>query len=276
MMRSCSKCHKTQCIDAFAPGGEGEHTERRRANFNAATAEEKEQMATKTCMNCRNINDKCNNKRQTECHDYLSYIQATTPCIDCGQVGTRDLIAFCAKDKDSNAIPMSKLSHWVHRDRGVEAMKANLKNFEARCLCCKSIHDAKGHKLSQFGEWWKAQQMDIGKCAECERIVTDNTHAAFQFAHYTATQKRSRYGDMYSVKEGYNKNELSFDEAIHIATNEVIPVCRLLCKNCHKLETKSRNRGGAASKAQPPSVSVTLELNSKRNWVEVELKLKLG
>jgi len=253
-MRCCSKCHKLQCIDAFAPGGEHEHTERRRANFHAATAEEKERMATSTCMNCRNINDKCNNNRQTECREYLSHIQETTPCIDCGQVGIRDAIAFCAKDPSSKAIFMGRLSHWAHRDRGVDAMKANLENFVARCHCCKSIHNAKGHELSQFGEWWKTQRMNIGKCAECERIVTANTYAAFQFAHHTATQKRNRHGDMYSLDIACQKNELSIDEAIRIATKEVIPVCRLLCRNCHQIETNSRNRG-AGSKAQPLDTS---------------------
>ena len=205
-------------------------------------------MATSTCMNCRKVDTKCKeaNPRRAECSAYLSHIQETTPCSDCGQVGIRDIIAFCAIDPNNN-VKMSQISYWSCKDRGVDAMKDNLKNYVARCQYCRSVHNSKRHNLSQFGEWWKEQSMEHGKCAHCGRVVTDETFAAFPFAHNTAIQKRSRHGDMYSLRKACEAGEISDEEAIQIARDEIIPVCRLLCANCHRIETNSRNKSGSTT-----------------------------
>ena len=217
--RYCKKCGHVQPEDQF----KSRHCRR--------------QTLTKTCETCRQIQSRSQINPTTAagmCKARWEEWKANNPCVVCDE-------------KDPQLIEADHLRDKVHKcsdDRywschgGVPALESELTKCQSLCCWCHRLKTKR-----ERGTWKEprilkrraivnAEKMRRGKCLRCPRRVTLETCCAFDFDHRDASTKVMNVSRLVFVSQSF------FDQ--HHKSE--IKACDLLCCNCHKKVTVSRNQ----------------------------------
>ena len=227
-----------------------EGMDRKRARFDDAVAQDRIPGAedrTKTCKQCREYQVRQSEKstpstqRLSECEAY--YRSQLTAC-DCGESRQACLALYKSGDAAKEVKSLSTFNYWSAAFRGVEKMKEARHNFTLHCrFCFSAFHSTRELDKTDFDVWLDSRMMT--SCAVCDRVATTDTLRGFQFAHDDSTMKtvHPTLGalDMYTLRRGVREGKLDPKEAMELATAE-LPRGRVLCHNCHKLETDARGK----------------------------------
>ena len=194
---------------------------------------------TTLCISCRESILKSRKNPTTKvgsCRAFWIEWKKQQTCLDCGCNDSRVMEADHVGKKVYN---VSQFSYWASHG-GVEAMKQELKQCEARCTCCHQIITKKRHDLKRESEGRKQNpthkrrrdqinqvKLKMGTCSVCNRKVTKETCCAFDFDHKDESTL------MIHISNSVYRTEAVFQRHFR----EEIPNCTLKCANCHHVKT---------------------------------------
>lgn len=184
----------------------------------------------KTCISCRNAVRRNEDKRFAYLKKYIDKVKSNNKCMECGY-DTPGALTFHHRS-GIKIHDVANTKFW-HTNGGVEAMKLEMDKCDILCSHCFHIRTRnnrkrKGSPTSSNVLSNHRIKRQIGACqAEgCERKCVEGSECGFHWAHIFAGDKCATVSGMRSGK----------------ARDEEIAKCRLLCANCHKLETDHRRR----------------------------------
>ena len=235
--KSCNKCKKLLPIANFIWSNKGIGQERKRQKIVIAITEGNDSIiskeATSLCEKCRSKKNDYQKDTQKECKDFYQKLCNETPCTSCGVVDGL-CINFCREDESIKYLSDHK--YWgadkKNNNRGIEGMKKDLHKYKAKCSYCFSV-DKQQPPETAFDTWLNDKIVHQGtECAKygCQRVVTLDNIAGFQFAHFDPLNKSLNIG---GLRIKVQNAEMTNEEAQMIATKEW-PKGRILCANCHK------------------------------------------
>lgn len=216
-----------------------------------------QKVCTKMCRHCRLLKQKSRIKNTTKegaCREFWKMIKSKAMCVDCN--GT-DAIEF---DHQRDKIhKLSECSWWAFNG-GVTAMKREAKKCVPRCSNCHAMqHSHNKFKRStnpskaRCNVWRKkdekyayvnSKKLKIGSCCECNYKVTTSNFSSFDFAHNDANTKLHAKDNVSNICN--TNTRLS---VVQQKMDDVMSMCRLLCKNCHRYETNIRNETNNENKS---------------------------
>ena len=219
--RLCKKCSHFKPIDDFT-----------------SKVYRREKLTT-LCISCREISSKAHKNPTTgtgKCRAFWIEWKKQQTCVDCG---CNDWRVMEADHIGKKVEAVGYYNYWAWHG-GVEAMKKELKQCEARCRCCHKIitkirndlkRESEGRKQKSTYKRRRDQidqiKLTIGACVVCDRKVTKETCAAFDFDHKDESTL------MIHISNSVYRTEAVFQRHFR----EEIPKCTLKCANCHHVKT---------------------------------------
>ena len=245
---TCTKCRRSQDIVEFRWDNTKEGHCRKRARFDQALLGDNVPVSedrTKTCRTCRSrhtSSDTPSARRRKECDEW--YRSQLTLCTECHETRP-ECLGLIQVNPGEDVTPLSRIAHWATSDRGVEAMRRNRPLFRVLCFFCKSVSwQQNGDFVTTVFDEWLDDRLLVDECATCSRHATRETLRGFQFAHNDSALKTVHpvIGpvSMMTLRKSVRDGTLTSEEATRLAVNEW-SLGRVLCHNCHRVETSSRN-----------------------------------
>tara|TARA_Y100000746_G_C15465713_1_gene433773 strand:- start:321 stop:1130 length:810 start_codon:yes stop_codon:yes gene_type:complete len=246
-------------IEHFRPS-EGEKFSRKRKAFdeafdtymNNSTDENKhilQKVCTKLCDTCRLQKKQSRIKNTTQegaCREYWYMLKATAKCIDCDAT---DGIDF---DHQTDKVQSLSQYNWWAFNGGIEAMKREAEKCIPRCSNCHAMQHSHNkfkratnpckalcnvwRKKDEKYAYVNSKKLEIGYCCECNYKVTTSNFSSFDFAHKDANTKLHSKDSVSNICNIGTRLSV-----VQPKLDELMSMCRLLCKNCHRHETKTRN-----------------------------------
>jgi len=243
----CTKCRVSRDVAEFRWDNAGEGYARKRMRFDDAVRDGRIPDAadcTRTCRTCRGGSSDAPHARRTrECQEW--YRSQLTACAECTEETRPECLGLFLMEGEEAVRPLSCTSYWATAARGVDAMRRVRSRFAVYCFFCKSAYHHPPSRdtepVTAFDQWLDERMRTA--CGTCGRVATADTLRGFQFAHHDSTTKtvHPTLGplSMVTLRRAVRSDALAPEEAISLATSEW-PRGRVLCHNCHRVETRTR------------------------------------
>ena len=251
----CKRCKITLPLTKFGPLA-GERFARKKAAFDhlcnqlehetdpdarSSIIQAIQELRVYSCIDCRckPLNDTPRNNRYQECQEFYNHLKSVTPCSDCGCI---DEVAMIFTRLNANGPTLSNIQAWAKEALGRAAMEAASSTFVAYCSFCAKIRRRRAffdtNPMNEVDAIIDQLKLNEVCCSECTRITTLENVGGFEWAHLSAVEKTT---DFFTIARQYRDGSIDIDQAISLMEKEWIK-CRLLCANCHKRETDTRNK----------------------------------
>jgi hypothetical protein len=213
---------------------------------------------TDGCMRCRNKEKEVRIRREAPCLEVWDEYRKTHPCVICMKDPNYEhnyllieadhrpeLVAELGK----KVLHCGNIAYWSHSNRGVPALKAELKKCQALCRFHHRIvtqqRDSNNGKIEKTACKLRkraiinAEKHKRGCCLTCKRSVKEGEECAFDFDHRDPATKFEYKGKVLCPTKFVGLPQALFDAQWPIEKELV----DLLCANCHKLKTHLNGDG---------------------------------
>lgn len=223
----------------------------------------------RNCSQCRDTHKRSRNNPETikgAVRETFKEIQSmASTCVDCGRPNTTE----CPLDNDhvkgvqDKRAKMCDFAFWEKfGTTAPEEMWIEFSKCAKRCVVCHRHQPTNhGHGAARnrpASKWIDDMKMLIGGCMECKLPIVaslaewepgkNGIPRAFEFAHISETCKRVVNGKRMTMSAWqYLYDDLQLDDVVPekgTTLRELLEfeceLCRLLCGNCHRIETKTR------------------------------------
>lgn len=150
-------------------------------------------------------------------------------CTDCGKKYSE-----VAMDLDHVGKKRKDISSIIQQDRGIQFLMDELKECEVVCSNCHRIRSKNRKSKTKFSVrqcWWIVQELKSFPCERCKNMYDS---VCMDFDHIDIKTKKFRITKY---------KDRSIMKSLKPLLNE-IKKCRLLCSNCHRIETKKQRDAG--------------------------------
>jgi hypothetical protein len=217
------------------------------------------------CTTCREIVKKTSQNPNTikgKCY-WTAIALRTGDCSVCGKC--TDKLEYDHRPGEERVHAVLDASYWA-KNGGVDAMIKEANKCDPKCHDCHCDYEAEGkinhdvHKrkyatLEEMPTTSTAEKkakrnrgyrdekqtyvndikMRIGGCQECSKCISGREHCfKFEFGHRDATDYKCRVAQIV--------NSCTTLKTAKPLLDQEIEKCRLLCHDCHREETRSRNK----------------------------------
>jgi hypothetical protein len=271
----CTNCKRQFPLSHFRPA-DVEQEARKRILFddaldaflkenNESTRLAVEKARKASCTSCREIVKKSARNPNTimgKCY-WTAIALRTGDCSVCGKC--TDKLEYDHRLDEEKVYEVLAAAYWACHG-GVDAMIKETNKCNPKCHDCHSDYEAEGkinhaiHKrkyatLEEMPTTTTAEKqakrvrgyrdekqtyvndikMRIGGCQECSKRISGREHCfKFEFAHRDATDYKGKVANIVNSRTTLKTAKPLLDKEI--------AKCRLLCHDCHREETRSRNK----------------------------------
>jgi hypothetical protein len=218
-----------------------------------------------SCTSCREVKKKTQRNPTTihgKCY-WTAIALQTGDCSVCGKC--TDKLEYDHRPGEEKVHAVLSTSYWACHG-GVDTMIKEANKCDPKCHDCHCDYEAEGkinhnvHKrkyatLEEMPTTTTAEKiakhhrryldgkqtyvndikMGIGGCEKCSKLISGREHCfKFEFAHRDATVYKSAVAQIVHSRTTLKTAKPLLDEEI--------AKCRLLCHDCHREETRSRNK----------------------------------
>ena len=271
----CTKCKRKFSLSHFCPA-DVEREARKRKLFddaleaflkedNESTRLAVEKARKAWCTMCRESNKKSAQNPNTihgKCY-WTAIALRTGDCSVCGKCTNK--LEYDHRPGEERVHAVLSTAYWAGHG-GVDAMIKEANKCDPKCHDCHCDYETEGkinhaiHKrkyatleemptttrAEKIAKWQRGCvdekqtyvnniKMGIGGCQKCPKRILGREHCfMFEFGHWDATTKKCEVSQIAASHKTLKTAKPLLDEEI--------AKCRLLCHDCHREETRARNK----------------------------------